>query len=190
MKRITLLLSILFISLGAFAQTTWSADPYHSTINFKIKHMGLTFIPGKFDKFSGTMTSSKADFSDAKIAFTVESNSINTGVEPRDKHLKSADFFDVEKFPALKFVSTEFKKSNADKYILKGNLTIKDVTKPVTFEVKYGGKTKDQEGNPKIGFTAKNTINRFDYNVSYDPTGTAVAKDVDIIIYLEMTPKK
>lgn len=190
MKKITLFLSILLVSVGAFAQTTWSVDAFHSALSFKVKHMGLTFVPGEFDKFSGTMTNTKADFTDAKIEFTAEANSINTGVEPRDNHLKSADFFEVEKYPTLKFVSTEFKKGRKDKYTLKGNLTIKDVTKPVTFEVKYGGETKDQQGNPKIGFTAKTTINRFDYNVAYDPTGTSIAKDVHIVVYLEMAPKK
>ncbi len=203
-RKIALLLVVVLTGFAATAQTatTWTVDPAHSAITFKIKHMGLTFVPGEFDKFTGTMTASNADFSDAKISFTADVNSINTGITKRDDHLRSADFFEVEKYPEIKFVSTSFtkatkptnNKSKADKqndfYELKGNLTIKDVTKPVTFKVIYGGKVVDQQGNPKIGFTAKSNINRLDYNVKYDPTGQGVAKDVDIVIYLEMAPKK
>lgn len=204
MRKMTLFVAMLFTGMVAFAQTatTWSVDPAHSAITFKIKHMGITFVPGKFDKFTGTMTASKADFSDAKINFTADVKSINTGVGMRDDHLRSADFFEAEKYPEMKFVSTSFTKASkaaksksktgklGDFYELKGNLTIKDVTKPVTFKVIYGGKAADQQGNPKIGFTAKSTINRLDYNVKYDPTGQGVAKDVDIVIYLEMAPQK
>ena len=188
MKKFFILATVLLLSAGAFAQngSTWIADPAHSSINFTIKHMGISFVPGRFDKFSGTMTSSTSDFSDVSINFTVDVNSINTGVEARDKHLRTADFFEVEKYPTMKFTSTSTKKLSDEKYELKGNLTIKDVTKPVTFDVQFGGVAQDQKGNAKLGFTATSTINRLDYNISYGPQGDVVAKDVDIKLYLEM----
>lgn len=189
-KLFFLLFAFVLMGSAASAQTTWKTDPYHSSVNFVIKHSGISFVPGKFEKFDGTMTASKADFTDAKINFTVDVNSINTSVEPRDNHLRSADFFEVAKYPEMKFVSTSFKKKRGSNYELKGNLTIKDVTKPVTFQVVYGGVSKDQKGNEKIGFWAFVNVNRLDYNVSYDPTGMGIAKDVDIRLYLQFAKSK
>lgn len=136
---------------------------------------------------------SRADFSDAKITFNVDVNSVNTSVEQRDSHLKSPDFFEAEKYPEMKFESTSFYKVAATKdnaegelYELKGNLTIKDVTKPVTFNVVYNGKFTDPKGITKAGFKAKTTINRMDYHINYDSDGKGVAKDISINLYLEM----
>ena len=191
MKKLFFLSFIaLFTAAGAFAQTTWKVDPFHTSVNFNIKHSGISFVPGKFEKFDGTMVSSKSDFTDAKINFTVDVNSINTSVEARDNHLRSADFFEVTKYPEMKFVSTSFKKKRGNNYELKGNLTIKDVTKSVTFHAVYGGSSKDQQGNDKIGFWAFLTLNRLDYNVNYDPTGMGIAKDVDLKIYLQFAKAK
>ena len=186
-KSLFVLLAALFISSGMFAQTTYKVDPYHSSINFKVKHLGISFVNGKFEKFDGTITGS--DFKTAKVDFTVDVNSINTSVTPRDNHLQSADFFDVEKFPKMTFSSTSFKKSGK-KYKLTGNLTIKDVTRLVTFDVKMGGKNKAKDGAEIHGFSAKTTINRFDYNVAYDPDLTSVGKDVTIYLYLEFKEQK
>ena len=108
----------------------------------------------------------------------------------RDNHLKSADFFDAEKFPAMKFESTSIKKLKGNTYQLKGKLTIKNVTKPITVTVVYGGKSKDQQGNEKLGFQTTFKINRLDYNVSYDPTGAGIAKDVDVAVYVEFVKNK
>ncbi|SDD24989.1 YceI family protein [Niabella drilacis] len=190
MKKIFLFLGLSIFSIQLLAQTTWSADPMHSSVNFTIKHMGISFVTGKFDQFRGTLETSKADFSDAKIHFTVATASINTGVAPRDKHLKTADFFEVEKFPEMKFVSTGFQKKTGNRYALKGNLTIKDVTKPVVLEAIYGGKTKNQMGKEVIGFQTSLKINRFDYHILFDPTGQAVARDVEVRIYLELQPQQ
>ena len=178
------------MSVFGFAQTTWNVDPMHSSFNFNIKHMGISFVQGRFDKFDGHIVTSSADLTNAKFDFTVSTNSINTAVEMRDNHLKSADFFDAEKFPEMKFVSTSIKKVKGSTYQLKGNLTIKDVTKPITVTAKYGGKTKDQQGNEKIGFQTIFKINRLDYNVNYDPTGGAVGKNVDISVYVEFNKAK
>ncbi|MBZ4190408.1 YceI family protein [Niabella beijingensis] len=190
MKKFLLLLTLSAFGFQLFAQTSWSVDPMHSSVNFTIKHMGISFVAGKFDQFQGTMEATRPDFTDAKIGFTVATTSINTGVEPRDKHLKTADFFDAEQFPEMKFVSTGFKKKTGTQYILTGDLTIKDVTKPVTLQVTYGGKTKNQMGKEVIGFQTAIKINRFDYHIQYDPTGQAVARDVEVKIYLELQPRK
>ncbi len=186
-KGLFVLFAVLFVSGGLFSQKTYKVDPYHSSINFKVKHLGISFVPGKFEKFDGTIYGS--DFNTARVDFTVDVNSVNTSVEPRDKHLRSADFFDVEKFPQMKFTSTSFKKKGK-KHVLTGNLTIKDVTRQVTFDVKMGGKTTGKDGAEIYGFSAKTTINRFDYNVSYDPQLSSIGKNVTIFIYLEFKEQK
>ncbi|MCG2793035.1 MAG: YceI family protein [Weeksellaceae bacterium] len=187
-----LFLSTLFaaFSVFGFSQTTWSVDPMHSSFNFNIKHMGISFVQGRFDKFDGKVVTTGDDLSDAKFDFTVDTNSVNTGVEMRDGHLKTPDFFDTAKFPEMKFVSTSMKKAKGNTYLLTGNLTIKDVTKPVTVTAMYGGKTKDQKGNDKMGFQTMFKINRLDYNLSYDPSGAGVAKDVDVAVYVEFVKSK
>ena len=149
--------------------------------------MGISFVDGHFGTFSGTITASKGDLSDAKIDFTVDVNSVNTTVEMRDKDLRSQNFFDAEKYPTLKFESTNFKKISGNNYELSGKLTIKDVTKDVNFAVVYGGTAKDQRGTVKAGFGATTTINRLDYNINYDPTGAGVGKDVEIKLNLEFS---
>ena len=187
-----LFLSFLFatISILGFSQTTWTVDPMHSSFNFNIKHMGISFVQGRFDKFDGKVITVGNDLSNAKFDFAVKTASVNTNVEMRDNHLKSADFFDVEKFPEMKFVSSSIKKVKGNVYLLSGKLTIKDVTKNVVVTATYGGVTKDQQGNERLGFQTSFKINRLDYNVKYDPTGAGVAKDVDIAVYVEFVKSK
>ncbi len=185
MKKILLLAGMALFSLQSFAQSVWKVDPAHSSVNFTIKHMGINLVPGYFQKFDGMLMSDAKDFRDAKVDFRVQTASINTHVEMRDNHLRSADFFEVEKYPEMKFTSTKMVKSGND-YKLHGNLTIKNVTKPVVFDVMYGGMAKDQKGGEKLGFMASATINRLDYNINYDPSGQGVAKDVEIKIYTEL----
>src|SRR5690349_21093246 len=131
------------------------------------------------------MEHSKPDYSDAKIVFTVDVNSINTDNENRDKHLKSDDFFNAEKYPQMKFESTSFTPLGNNKYKLDGNLTIRDVTRPVSFDVTYGGSVPER-GGAKSGFKAKTTINRFDYGLKWDRAteagGLVVSKEVDITL--------
>ncbi|MCZ4243154.1 YceI family protein [Pedobacter punctiformis] len=197
MKKLFLFLIAASMSVASFAQTNWKIDPMHSFVNFSVKHMGISFVDGSFKKFDGTVTASSPDLTDAKISFTVDVNSITTGVDMRDNHLKTDDFFNAEKFPQMKFESTSFKKvavkmkgQQTNRYILKGKLTIRDVTKDVSFFVEYGGTAKDQQGNTKAGFAATTTINRLDYNIKYDPTGAGVAKDVSIKLNLEFVQGK
>lgn len=168
---------------------TWTVDRVHSNVRFSVVHLVVSEVEGKFKIFDGSLEHSKPDFSDAKIAFTVDVNSIDTDNEMRDKHLKSDDFFNAEKFPAMKFQSTSFKPLGGNKYKLAGNLTIRDVTKPVVFDVVFGG-TTNAMGKTKAGFKAKTTINRFDYNLKWNQAteagGLAVGKDVDIVVNVEL----
>jgi polyisoprenoid-binding protein YceI len=164
---------------------TWSVDKPHTNVKFSIAHLVISDVDGNFKSFDGTMESSKPDFSDAKITFTADVNSINTDNEMRDNHLKSDDFFNAAKFPQIKFVSTSFTPLGNNKYKLLGNLTIRDVTKPVTFDVTYGG-TVVAMGGTHAGFKATTKIDRFDYNLKWDKTteagGLVAGKDVEITI--------
>ena len=112
----------------------WLIDPAHSEVHFKIKHLVISTVTGSFKKFEGSVESEKDDFSDASVQFSVESASIDTNNEQRDAHLKSDDFFNAEKYPKITFVSTGVEKTGDNEYILKGNLTMRDVTKPVDVE--------------------------------------------------------
>ena len=169
--------------------TKWTVDKSHSTVKFAVSHMVVSETEGNFKVFDGTITHTKADLSDAAIQFTVDVNSINTENESRDKHLKSDDFFNAEQYPLMKFESKSFKPLGGNKYALVGNLTIRDVTKQVKFDVTFGGTIKTGRGN-KAGFKAKGTINRFDYNLKWNRAveagGLVVGEDVEITVLLEM----
>ena len=169
--------------------TKWIVDKGHSNVKFSVTHMVVAETEGYFKIFDGSMENTKPDFSDAKINFIVDVTSINTDNERRDTHLKSDDFFNAEKFPQMKFESTSFQPQGGNKYKLNGNLTIRDVTKPITFDVTYGGELKSTRGST-LGFKATGTINRFDYNLKWDRAtetgGLVVGKDVEITVKLEM----
>lgn len=165
MKKITFILSFLLFTVTAFAQTAWKADTYHSKLGFTVTHLGIADVPGHFDKYDVTVTSSKADFSDAVVELTADVSSINTRIEPRDKHLKSADFFDAEKFPTMNFKSTKIKKAGKNKYKLTGDLTLHGITKPVTLTFLYRGTTANPnaKGAPVAGIQITGTIKRSDF---------------------------
>lgn len=177
------------ISSLADEATKWSIDKAHSNVKFNVTHLVVSEVEGSFKLFDGSMENTKGDFSDATINFTVDVNSINTDNDMRDKHLKGDDFFNAEKFPAMKFQSTSFKPAGGKNYKLAGNLTIRDVTKPVVFDVTFGG-TAVANGKTKAGFKAKTSINRFDYNLKWDKAteagGLVVSKDVELIVNVEM----
>ena len=147
--------------------TKWSIDPTHSEVQFKVKHLVISTVTGNFNKFEGTIETENEDFTDAKIHFEIDTNSIDTNQEQRDGHLKSPDFFDSAKFPKIVFNSSSFKKVNGNQYKLTGTLTIKDVTKPIELEVEYGGSATDPYGNNKAGFEVTGKINRKDYGLSW-----------------------
>lgn len=185
MKRKTLLLIAFFIGLGLMAQSPYKVDPAHTSVNFKVKHMGITFVNGKFEKFDGGIIGNPDKMEEARVFFNVETASVNTSVSMRDDHLRSADFFDVEKYPAMTFESSRIEKVDDKNYKLHGKLQIKDVAKDVIFDVVYGGTVKGQDGTETAGFIAKNKINRLDYHIAYDPDGLGIGKEVAITLYLE-----
>jgi polyisoprenoid-binding protein YceI len=182
MKKITLLLSFVFVAFSVFAQTSWKADPYHSKLGFTVTHLGITDVPGHFDAYDVTVTAAKPDFSDAVVEMTAQINSINTRVEPRDKHLKSADFFDAEKFPTMNFKSTSIKKIGNNKYSLTGNLTLHGITKPVTVTMLHRGTTANPnaKGAPAAGLQILGTIKRSDFAIGNGFPAPMVSDEVEI----------
>ncbi|MDB4925953.1 YceI family protein [Mucilaginibacter sp.] len=166
--------------------TKWVIDPMHSEVQFKVKHLVISTVSGFFKSFEGSLTSESDDFEGASVEFTIDINSIDTNQTQRDEHLKSADFFDAEKYPNLKFKSTSFTKAGDDEYKLTGDLTIKDVTKPITLDVEYGGSADDFYGNTKAGFEVTGKINRKEFGLTWNgitEAGAIVAgEDIKITI--------
>lgn len=190
-----LTMAIALIAINTIqAQTKWNLDNSHTNVKFTVTHMVISEVDGYFKTFSGSMTSSKPDFTDATIEFTVNVASINTDNEQRDGHLKADDFFNVEKYPVMTFKSISMKKLSGNRYELTGDLTIRDVTKRVKFAVTYGGTAKDPWGNTKAGFKASTTINRFDYGLKWNTLmeagGAMVGQDVTISINAEFAQAK
>lgn len=183
-KRSILALSILLGSSFIFAQTTeipWKVDKAHSAISFTVPHMMISEVAGNFRDFDIQVTANKPDFTDLKINATIKVASINTENSKRDEHLQSDDFFNAATYPEIKFVSTGVKKINAKNYKITGNLTIRDVTKKVTFDAVYNGSIKSPWGNMVTVWKASTTVNRFDYNLKWNKAieaGGMVAGDV------------
>lgn len=177
------------LEMFADAPGKWTIDKAHSNVKFTVTHLVVSDVDGSFKLFDGSMEHTKADYSDAKINFSVDVNSVSTDNDMRDKHLKSDDFFNAEKFPEMKFQSTSFTPQGGNKYKLAGNLTIRDVTKPVVFETTYGG-IVNAMGKTKAGFKAKTSINRFDYNLKWDKAteagGLVVGKEVELVVNVEL----
>lgn len=182
MKKITFIASLLFLSFGVFAQTSWKVDPYHSKLGFTVTHLGIADVPGHFNDYDVTITSSKPDFSDAVVELTAKVASIDTRVEPRDNHLKSPDFFNAEKFETMTFKSTSIKKAGNNKYNLTGNLTMLGVTKPVTVTMLYRGTTANPNANgaPVAGIQITGTIKRSDFNLGSKFPAPMISNEVKI----------
>lgn len=166
------------------AKATWAIDPTHSEIGFKVKHMMFTNVSGKFNLFDAEIQNEEENFETAAINFSAEVNSINTGNDDRDNHLRSADFFDVENFGKLTFKSTSVKKVNEGEYKISGDLTIKDVTKNITLDTEYSGLMKDPWGNTKIGLSLNGKINRKEFgltwNAALETGGVLVGEDIKL----------
>lgn len=185
MRKTLFLLALTFICFSAFAQTQWKVDPNHSSLNFEISHSGISIVNGKFLEYTGNLTTDEEDLNEATFDFTAKVNSVDTDIPNRDNHLRSADFFDVEKYPNMTFKSNKILATGKpDHYLLYGDLTIKDVTKQVIFDVYYGGIAKSDQGE-KLGMKAETTIDRFDYNIEFDPMAAGVGKEVSIIVHLQ-----
>lgn len=166
-KQLMLFLTAVLLSVSAIAQTTWVEDPMHSKLGFTVTHLGIADVPGYFDDYDVTITSSKPDFSDAVVELTAQTKSINTQVDPRDNHLRSADFFDAEKYPTMTFKSTSIKKLKDGNYELTGDLTIHSTTKRVKVNMLYRGTTENPNANgaPVAGIQITGTIKRSDFGV-------------------------
>ncbi len=179
MKKMNLFL-VALLSAGMVSAQTWNLDKAHAKLGFVTTHLMVSEVEGNFKSFDAKLASSKDDFSDAVIELTAEIASINTENEGRDKHLKSPDFFDAEKFTTLTFKSKSFTKVDAKNYKLAGELTMHGVTKPVTLDVVYNG-TITHPFNKKLvaGFKVKGIIKRSDFGVGSIPTAV-VADEIAI----------
>ena len=176
------LIALLLSSLAAFSAEGFKIDPNHSSASFSVRHMLVSTVRGRFTQVSGTILLDDADMTRSSVNAVISTPSITTDNERRDGHLKSADFFDVAKYPEITFKSTKVEKT-ADGYVATGLLTIKDVSKEVRlpFTVAKG----EAHGKSLLGVETATQINRVDYNVRYDSTGTTVSKEVKIEISLE-----
>ncbi|MES2003823.1 MAG: YceI family protein [Bacteroidota bacterium] len=170
--------------------STYKIDAAHSEITFKVKHLMITNVTGSFTKFDATLESNSADFSDAKITFEADVNSISTNNEQRDGHLKSDDFFAADKFPKMSFVSTGFAHLAGTEFLMKGNLTIRDITKPVELAVEYGGTATDPYGQVKSGFEIGGKINRKEFGLGWgavtEAGGVVVSDEVKLHMAVQM----
>lgn len=212
MRRFLFLTSISIFALLVFSQTgtqavnkafaerfvrdgkvgdsgAYNFDKAHSFIGFKVKHMGLIEVPGFFRDFTGTVNFDSKDITKSTVEFTAKVTSVDTGVAPRDNHLRTADFFEVEKYPDLTFKSTKVEKKG-DNWMLTGDLTMKGVTKSITFPFQISGwLPADDRSGGKMGITAETSVNRRDYGINYGnnlPSGVAAVSDtVKIVLQIE-----
>ncbi len=165
-------------------QTKWVLDPTHSEIDFKVRHMMITNVKGEFRVFNAVILTEGDDFSKGSVELNIESGSVFTNNNDRDKHLKSADFFDAENHKELKFTSSSLTKLDDDNYKLNGILDIRGIKKQVSFDVEFGGINKDPWGNLKAGFSLSGKINRKDWglnwNAALETGGVLVSDEVRI----------
>lgn len=161
---------------------TWQLDNAHSEIEFKVRHMMISTVKGQFSAFEINVTEDEKDFEKFSVEVKIDVSSISTNNDQRDQHLKSSDFFDVATYPYITFKSTSISKDDEDSYKITGDLTIRDVTKSVTFDIEYGGTAKDPWGNDKVGYTVQGKINRTDFgltwNAALETGGVMVSEEV------------
>ncbi|MES2874669.1 MAG: YceI family protein [Bacteroidota bacterium] len=182
MKKL-FLAATAFVAFTAFTKidSTWTNDDPHSQLGFTVTHLGIADVSGTFNDFDVTVNSAKADFSDASFELTAKTASIDTRVDARNNHLKSADFFDVAKYPALNFKSTGIRKAGKNKYKLSGDLTIHGVTKPVTMNLLYRGLTENPMSKKQTaGFQLTGTIKRSDFTVGTNFPASMISDEVRI----------
>jgi polyisoprenoid-binding protein YceI len=196
MKRfIASILTIFALALPALASAaTWTIDPEHSNIGFKVRHLMVSNVKGNFEKHSGTVDIDDKNITKSKVEVSIDTNSISTGVQKRDEHLRSADFFDVAKFPAMTFVSKKVAKAGKDKLKVTGDLTLHGVTKEVVLDVEGPSKeSKDPWGNIRKGATATAKINRKDFGLNWNKAletgGVLVGEEIAINLEIEMIKK-
>jgi polyisoprenoid-binding protein YceI len=167
----------------------YKIDPAHSVIGFAIRHLEINWVEGRFKDFTGTIRYDETDVTKSAVEFSAKVESIDTGIEPRNAHLKTGDFFDVEKYPTMTFKSTRVERKGKDGYVLYGDLTLKGVTKQVALPFTIAGAVKDPWGNIRFGIEAHTKINRRDYGITYGNAlqsgGFDVGNEVAIDLNLE-----
>ncbi|OOB89378.1 YceI family protein [Rathayibacter sp. VKM Ac-2630] len=175
------------LSIPGYKAGSWVIDPTHSEVAFSVRHLMISKVKGKFERFTATFTTGENPL-DSTVEATAEVASINTNEPNRDGHLRTGDFFEAETHPEIHFASTGVR-ANGDDFLVDGNLTIKGVTKPVTFEVEFGGFGTDPYGNYKAGLTAKTTIDRTDFGLTYNAAletgGVLIGEKVTITLDLQ-----
>ena len=171
--------------------TTWNIDPTHTNVEFGIRHLMISTVKGRFAKVSGTAVVDSADSSAIMLDVDIDVASIDTRQEQRDAHLRSADFFDAERFPSMRFVATRIDGDIVGEFKLTGNLTIRDVTRPVVLHVTSEGRVRDPWGNERAGFSANGKIDRRAYGLTWNQAleagGVVVGDEVKISIDVELT---
>jgi polyisoprenoid-binding protein YceI len=167
----------------------YKIDPAHSIVGFAIRHLEINWVEGRFKDFNGVVRYDEQDVTKSSVEFTAKIESIDTGVAPRDKHLRTADFFDAEKYPEMTFKSTSVERKGKSGYVLHGDLTLKGVTKPVALPFTITGAIKDPWGNTRFGIAAQTKINRRDYGITWGKAleggGFDVGNEVTIDLQLE-----
>jgi polyisoprenoid-binding protein YceI len=177
------------VEIPGYVAGTWAIDPVHSEVSFTVRHMMVSKVRGRFDTFEGTIVTG-ADPLSSSVTASVDLSSVNTGQEQRDAHIRSADFFEVEKHPFMTFASTGVT-PDGDRFLLVGDLTLKGVTKSVTFKLDVNGFGPDAYGGTRVGFSATTEISRGDFGVNFNgpipgvPGGVAVSDKVTINLEVE-----
>ena len=189
MKKILITLSaaLALVSFVVLDAGSWSLDAGHSRLGFTVKHMEISETVGQFDKFDVKITTPNADFSDATIELTAEAKTVNTYLSMRDDHLRSADFFDVEKHPTITFKSTSVKKAKGNNYVIKGNFTMHGVTKTVVLAGVHNGTTKNRAGADLAGLKISGMVKRSDYGVGATMPNSVVADEIYLNADLEVS---
>lgn len=194
MKRIIASVATLIVLSipGMAIASTWNLDPDHSNVGFKVRHLMISNVKGNFEKFTGTIDINDKDVTKSTVQVSIDTNSISTNVQKRDEHLRSADFFDVAKYPTMTFVSKKVAKAGKNKLKVTGYLTLHGITKEVVLDVEGpSSESKDPWGNIRKGATATTKINRKDFglvwNAALETGGVAVGDEVTIVLETEMT---
>ena len=173
---------------------TWNLDKAHTRIQFSARHMIISHVAGDFKKYDLKMKTKSEDFADSDIEFTIDATSIDTGVPDRDTHLRSEDFFGAENFKEIRFVKKSIEKIDEEKYKMKGDLRIRDITKTIDLDVTFGGMIMDPYGNLRAGFNVSGSLNRFDYGLKWNALietgGAVVGKTISINCDVEIVKQK
>ena len=181
-------MSVTTQTIPGYVTGTWTIDPVHSEVGFSVRHMMVSKVRGKFTSFEGSVVTAENPL-DSKVSATVDLSSIDTGNADRDNHIRSADFFEVDTHTTMTFVSTGIREDGGD-YVLDGDLTLKGVTKPVSFELELGGFGPDAYGGTRAGFSATTTINRKDFGVDFNAAmetgGVVVGDKVTVTLEIEV----